>query len=225
MRTDSGFGRVASLAIAALLTISAGKAFAQPSGAPCKPATQQFGDQLGCWIISHADLGQLPQEPLFWHLDLFPTLADAEAAKGPGGTVIEVFEKIWLSTIAGASWRATGGSQVAIIGPLPGLSPDEGYTAQYMETVTVPGHSTSVHRHSGPEAVYTLTGQICLENDSRTCRRRVDFSRTARDGDERNHGRFGETADARAHSLQIIRPPVHPGTRLDAKGAVQALAN
>jgi quercetin dioxygenase-like cupin family protein len=162
MRTGGGFACVASLAIATVLLLSAGEAFAQPSGAPCKPATQQFGDQLGCWIIGDVDLGQLTQEPLFWHLDVFPTSADAEATKGPGGTVIEAFAKVWLSTITGANWRATGGSQIAIIGPLPWLSNDR-YTARYMETVTIPGHSTSVHRHNGPEAVYTLTGQICLE--------------------------------------------------------------
>jgi quercetin dioxygenase-like cupin family protein len=163
MKSDNCFRCLALWAIATLLLVSAGEAFAQPSGAPCKPATEQFGDQLGCWIISNVDLGELTQEPLFWHLDVFPNRADAETAKGPGGTVIEAFEKIWLSTIAGANWRATGGSQIAMIGPLPGLSPNEGYTAQYMETVTVPGHSTSVHRHDGPELWYTLTGQVCLE--------------------------------------------------------------
>lgn len=163
MRTNSGFGYVASLAIVTLLLASAGEALAQQSSANCKPATQQLGDQLGCWIIGDADLGPLAQEPLFWHLNVFPTKADAEAAKGPGGTVIEAFEKVWLSTIAGANWRPIGGSQIAIIGPLPGLSKNEGYTAHYMETVTTPGHSTSVHRHTGPEVWYTLTGQVCLE--------------------------------------------------------------
>jgi quercetin dioxygenase-like cupin family protein len=153
---------MASLAIAALslsILLWASEASAQK----CIPATQQYGDQLGCWIIGDVDLGQLPQGPLFWHLDVFPTSADAEAAKGPGGTVIAAFEKVWLSTIADAKWRPTGGTQIGIIGPLPGVSKNEEYTAHYMETVTAPGRSSTVHRHDGPEVWYTLTGQVCLE--------------------------------------------------------------
>jgi quercetin dioxygenase-like cupin family protein len=161
MWTGKGFGCIAWLAIATLsLTVFwATGASAQK----CIPATQQYGDQLGCWIIGDVDLGQLTQEPLFWHLDVFPTRADAEAAKAPGGTVITAFEKVWLSTIAEANWRPTGGTQIAIIGPLTGLSKNEGYTAHYMETVTAPGRSTTIHRHAGPEVWYNLTGQVCVE--------------------------------------------------------------
>jgi hypothetical protein len=47
-----------------------------------------------------------------------PSRAEAEAARGPRGTVVEAFGKIWLYTIAEKKWRAGGGEHVATIGPL-----------------------------------------------------------------------------------------------------------
>ncbi len=40
---------------------------------------------------------------------------------------------------------------------------DTKYTAQYMEAIFTPGMTAAAHRHSGPEAWYTLTGETCLE--------------------------------------------------------------
>lgn len=127
----------------------------------CKPASQRTGE-LGCWITANANLGQLPQEPIFWHLDTYPTRANAEAAKGPRGTVVESLGKVWLLTIDTASWRPIAGTRVAAIGPLP-VSATATYSAQYMEAVFTPGMTAPAHRHSGPEAWYTLTGETCLE--------------------------------------------------------------
>jgi hypothetical protein len=36
-------------------------------------------------------MGQLPEQPIFWHLDVYPTRFEAEAAKGERGTVVESF--------------------------------------------------------------------------------------------------------------------------------------
>ncbi|TMG83159.1 MAG: cupin domain-containing protein [Betaproteobacteria bacterium] len=43
------------------------------------------------------------------------------------------------------------------------MKPGEKYTAQYMVAVFTPGMTTPVHRHPGPEAWYTLSGEVCLE--------------------------------------------------------------
>jgi len=118
--------------------------------------------ELGCWITANAALDQLPQPPIFWHLDTYPTRAEAEAARGPRGTVVESLGEVWLLTIDVAGWRPSGGTRVAEIGPLP-VSPDAKYSAQYMEAVFTPGMTAPAHRHSGPEAWYTLTGETCLE--------------------------------------------------------------
>jgi quercetin dioxygenase-like cupin family protein len=128
----------------------------------CRPVGERVGDQKGCWIFADEALGQLPQTPLFWHLVNYPTRSAAEVAKGPRGTVIEAFEKIWLSTIAEAGWQSSSGVRVAEIGPIPGIS-NEPYTASYMESGNTAGISSDIHRHDGPELFYTLVGELCVE--------------------------------------------------------------
>ena len=53
---------------------------------------------------------------------------------------------------------------MAEIGPLP-IKPGD-YSVQYMEAVFEPGMTSATHRHSGPEAWYTLQGETCLETPS-----------------------------------------------------------
>ena len=127
----------------------------------CQPVSQRTGE-LGCWIMATTVLGPLPEQPIFWHLDAFPTRAAAEAAKGPRGTVVESLGKVWLLTIDGAGWRPSGGERVAEIGPLP-ASAGVAYVSEYMEAVFTPGMTAPVHRHPGPEAWYTMSGETCLE--------------------------------------------------------------
>ena len=43
------------------------------------------------------------------------------------------------------------------------MSATANYSAQYMEAVFTPGMTAPAHRHSGPEAWYTLTGETILE--------------------------------------------------------------
>jgi quercetin dioxygenase-like cupin family protein len=127
----------------------------------CKPVSERTGE-LGCWITAHVHLGLLPQQPMFWHLDTYPTRDAAEAARGLRGTVVESLGKVWLLTIDEAEWRPSSGERVGKVGPLP-VSGEARYSAQYMEAVFTPGMTAPAHRHSGPEAWYTLSGETCLE--------------------------------------------------------------
>ena len=127
----------------------------------CKPVSERTGES-GCWITAHAELGLLPQQPVFWHLDTYPTRGAAEAAKGMRGTVVESLGKVWLFTIEEAEWRPASGERVGKVGPLPASS-ETRYSAQYMEAIFTPGMTAPAHRHSGPEAWYTLSGETCLE--------------------------------------------------------------
>jgi quercetin dioxygenase-like cupin family protein len=115
-------------------------------------------------LIVSVDLDELPQSPIFWHLYNYPTraAAEVEAAKAPRSTVIEAFDKVWLYSLAPEEWHPMGGERVANIGPLP-IKPDTKYTARYMEAIFTSGMKAAVHRHSGPEAWYLLTGTQCLE--------------------------------------------------------------
>ena len=127
----------------------------------CTPVSQRTGE-LGCWITANAAVGQLPDQPIYWHLYTYPTHVEAEAAKGPRGTVVESLGKVWLFTIEVAGWHPATGTRVAEIGPLP-VDTQAKYAAQYMEAIFTPGMTAPTHRHSGPEAWYTLSGETCLE--------------------------------------------------------------
>jgi quercetin dioxygenase-like cupin family protein len=107
-------------------------------------------------------LGTLSQSSVYWHLDTHPTRAAAEAAKGPRGTVIEALGKIWLFTVADVGWRPSAGVRVAEIGPLL-VKSGERYTALYAEGISNVGDVTPVHHHPGPEAWYTMAGEMCVE--------------------------------------------------------------
>jgi len=99
---------------------------------------------------------------LYWHLDMYKTIAAAEAEKGKRGVVVESLGKVWLMTIEDEHWRPARGVRIAEIGPLPIVAGKE-YSAQYMEAIFTPGMTVPAHIHSGPEAWYTVAGETCLE--------------------------------------------------------------
>ncbi|MGB4947473.1 MAG: hypothetical protein WBQ05_09815 [Candidatus Competibacter denitrificans] len=123
----------------------------------------QQAPKRGANAIATTVVNALPQTPLYWHLDTYPNRAAAEAAKGERSTVAESFDKVWLFTITDANWRPSTGTRVAMIGPLPSLGKGGTYTATYLNADTAPGFETDVHRHDGPEALYTLSGEVCVE--------------------------------------------------------------
>jgi quercetin dioxygenase-like cupin family protein len=129
--------------------------------AQCRPVGERT-QEIGCWIIKRQPLGKLQSASLFWYLDRYGSREEAQAAKGPKGIVIEAYGSSWLSTIEEAGWRQAGAERVAVIGPLQ-IKPGVDYTAQYMEGTFTPGMSTGPHYHPGPEAIYTLTGEVCFE--------------------------------------------------------------
>jgi quercetin dioxygenase-like cupin family protein len=137
------------------------RSFAQPSEPQCRPVSQRTSE-LGCWIIVDDQVGLLPAGQMFWHLDTYPIRTAAEDAKQSRGTVVEALGKIWLFTIAEATWRPRSGVRIAEIGPLP-VQPGSAYSAMYMEAVFTPGMTSAIHTHSGPEAWYTTAGESCLE--------------------------------------------------------------
>jgi quercetin dioxygenase-like cupin family protein len=100
----------------------------------------------------------------------FPSRADAEranASERARGTVVDAFDAAWLLTVTDSTWRPRAGHQVAVIGPLP-ITGDVPYSALYMEASMRPGMKSMIHRHSGPEAWYTMQGKTCLETPNGT---------------------------------------------------------
>ena len=202
--------------LCAIAALSASpEAFAQI----CKPVSQRTGE-VGCWITANAELGQLPQEPIFWHLYTYPTRTEAEAAKGQRGTVVESLGKVWLLTIETASWRPAAGARVAEVGPLP-VSASAKYSAQYMEAIFTPGMTAPAHRHSGPEAWYTLTGETCLETPDGKVIGRAGGSHVIVPGGPPMHLTATGTETRRALVLVLhdsTQPPTTPAPDWTPKG-------
>ena len=65
----------------------------------CRPVAERTGE-VGCWIIANQPVGQLNKPETFWHLDVYATRAEAEAAKTVGSAVVESLGRMWLLTIA-----------------------------------------------------------------------------------------------------------------------------
>ena len=127
----------------------------------CTPVTQRASEQ-GCYILVNDSLGRLPEGPLYWHIDRYPTRAAADEHRGSTGTVVMAYGTAWVMTIAPAGFRSVGGDHIAEVGPLP-LDSSGPHTAVYMETTFAPGPVAGGHTHSGPEAFYVLQGRQCLE--------------------------------------------------------------
>jgi hypothetical protein len=137
-------------------------ASAQTTDVGCRPVHERNAE-VGCWIIVAHPVGKLADPQIFWHLDTYPTRAIADSVKGARGTVVESFGKAWLLSIEDLEWQAPpGGEHVAVVGPLP-ITAGATYTTQYLEAVFLPGMTSAVHVHGGPEAWYTLSGETCLE--------------------------------------------------------------
>jgi hypothetical protein len=109
--------------------------------------------------VAEKKISQLPAGPLFWRIENFPTLTQAEAAAGPTGLAAEVAGKVWLFTLGAKGAASSGGSAVAEIGPVPPITAPE-YLLRINSTGGPPGVKTPVHTHAGSETFYVLTGQL-----------------------------------------------------------------
>jgi len=157
---------IVKIAVSIALVAGTEAALAQVPGR-CETPVSQRTSEVGCYLTATEDLGSMvpDQGQVYWHLYTYPTHAVAEAAKGPRGTIVESFGKVWLYTIAEEGWQPSSGERVAVLGPFPILASKK-YTARYMEAVFPSGMRAAVHRHSGPEAWYLISGTQCLETPS-----------------------------------------------------------
>lgn len=109
--------------------------------------------------VAEKKIQQLPPGPLFWRIDNFPTLTQAQAAAGPTGLAAEVAGKVWLFTLGPKGGSSPGASKVAEIGPVPPITAPE-YLLRINNTGGPPGVRTPVHTHPGSETFYVLTGRL-----------------------------------------------------------------
>jgi hypothetical protein len=122
----------------------------------CAPAAAQ---EFRIKPVAEKKLKELPPGPLFWRIENFPTLAQAQAAAGSTALAVEVHGKAWLFTLGGKGGSTPGAAKVAEVGPVPPLAAPE-YLLRINYTGGPAGVKTPVHTHPGSEAFYILTGRL-----------------------------------------------------------------
>ena len=127
------------------------------------PSTAIAEQKLVVKPLAERKVAELPAGPLFWRLENFPTLAQAQAAAGPWALVAEAAGKVWLFTLGPSGGSSVGGTKVAEVGPIAPVVATQ-YLLRINEGSGPPGSITPVHTHPGSEAFYVLAG----ETSSRT---------------------------------------------------------
>jgi quercetin dioxygenase-like cupin family protein len=162
MRPTAALGRHAVAFIVSLFAIG-----------PLLPASQAAAQgQYSVKPLTEMKIKQLPAGPLYWRVENFPTLAEAQAAaasfrwnpdtvrhEGSPSLVAEVAGKVWLFTLGAKGGATPGGSKVAEIGPLPPINAPE-YLLRVNHGSGPPGSKTAVHTHPGSEAFYVVSGRL-----------------------------------------------------------------
>jgi hypothetical protein len=132
--------------------------------------------------LAEVKVTELPAGPLFWRLENYPALTQAQAAAGPTGLVVQSGGKVWLITLGPAGGSSEGGTKVAEFGPIPSVVAKQ-YLLRVNEASGPPGSTSPVHTHPGSETFYVLAGES---------------SRRTPDGTMRvgaGHGEIGHVAD------------------------------
>jgi hypothetical protein len=121
------------------------------------PASAQ---QFEIRSIAEKKIPQLPAGQLFWRVDTFPTLAQAQTAASQTALAAEAAGKAWLFTLGPKGGSSPGGTKAAEIGPVPPPPPAPEYLLRINLTGGPPGVKTPVHSHSGSETFYVLAGEL-----------------------------------------------------------------
>ena len=128
------------------------------SGICLSPSSAIAQQALVVKALAEKKVTALPTGPLFWRLENFSALSQAQAAAGPMGLAAESGGKAWLFTLGPEGGSSAGGTKVAEVGPLPRVVATQ-YLLRINEAGGPPGSITTVHTHPGCEAFYVLAGE------------------------------------------------------------------
>lgn len=128
----------------------------------CSADSPERRGEEGCTILASRPLLGPLAKAVYWHIDHFDSLEAAKKAVGPDGVAAEAHGSVWLMTVEAQTEEHHGGRHVAWIGPLT-LPAADRYTMRVQSSMLLPGTSTPVHTHSGPEVFYVVDGEQCLE--------------------------------------------------------------
>ena len=142
----------------AVCGVRAGGAWTPPAAAQPGSVGTAGAGTLVVKALAEKKVEKLPAGPLFWRVESFATLAQAQAAAGPMSLAAESDGKAWLFTLGPAGGSSSGGTKMVEIGPIP-RSRRPSICCGSTRPAALPGSITPVHSHPGSEAVYVLAGE------------------------------------------------------------------
>ena len=146
------------------------------------PSTTRAQQQLVIKSLVERKVAELPAGELYWRIENFTTLAQAQSAAGPWGLVADSVGKDWLFTLGPAGGSSAGGTKVAEVGPIPRVVAPQ-YLLRVNEASGSPGSITPVHMHPGSEAFYVLAGEQSIRTPHGVMRVKVGQSEAGSDTD------------------------------------------
>jgi len=108
--------------------------------------------------LAEKQVAELPTGTLYWRIESFPSLAQAQVAANMSALAVEAEGKAWLFTLGPAGGSSAGGVKVAEVGPIPPVTATQ-YLLRINEASGPPGSKTPVHSHPGNEAYLVLAGE------------------------------------------------------------------
>src|SRR6185436_16995719 len=112
--------------------------------------------------LAEKKVAELPPGALFWGIESFASLVDAQAAAGPLSLAVESRGKAWLFTLGGAD-ESGKGTKVTQVGPISRPTAPQ-YLLRINEATDTPGSVTTIHTHPGSEAFYVLAGEQTIRS-------------------------------------------------------------
>lgn len=109
--------------------------------------------------LAESRVAELPPGELYWRIETYASMAQAQAAAGAWSLAVESDGKAWLFSLGarGGSSPPTG-SKVAEVGPIPRVNAAQ-YLLRINDASGPPGSVTPVHSHPGSEAFLVLAGE------------------------------------------------------------------
>jgi hypothetical protein len=151
--------------------------------------------------LAEKKIAELPAGSLYWRIENFATLAQAQAAAGPMGLVAELRGKVWLFTLGSSGGSTAGGTKVAELGPIPRIVAPQ-YLLRINEASGPPGSVTPQHTHPGSEAFYVLAGEQTIRTLKGTIRVRAGQPETGYGAD--NPMEVSSSGSTDLHSLVMF---------------------
>ena len=146
----------------------------------------------------------LPAGTLFWQIENFATLAQAQAAGGPMGLAVESGGKAWLFRLGPKNMGPSeGGKHMAEVGPVPKVDATE-FLLRINEASGASGSITPVHTHPGSEAFYVLAGEQSIRTPHGVMRVRAGQSETGHGADVPMQVSSSGTTDLHALVMFVV---------------------